>query len=538
MINQAALRLAVWSTSLGLSMFAQPTSVQRGAIPYTLEFIQIYGDTSPTPAPVNPPPPPQLPPDPAPPPALQPFHSYCVAVDPSGGWYLVGGRWWQGLHQFRSNQGAQNFLPKGTNPYLWYIDPVAKTATQLMDLRTLPASLSAPLMSTNSQCLYDPSSDSWLIAGGYGVDPASSSGNMKVFDILLRLNPRKIATIARNTAVSPSARLQAIQAAVQVVQGAPPGWFDVTGGQLRVLGPIAAPTYVLLFGQKFTGNYNPFNQSPDQDYTEEIRYFRISQNPFRVISSGRLTAPSPTGPNADHPFHRRDLPLVNSVDPATGSFRISALGGVFPPGLIAGYLYPVQVTVRNNQITPVIDRASVKRFSQYQCPTVVIWDAAGRTVYHTSFGGIGHYYYHYDRFQQQVYDSVTRVGRNDGLPFIGDISTFLLRADGSSAEFIAPDPIPQNKLRGTSIEFIPSPSATPFMLANGVLNLQSIQPNARIRVGYIYGGVEAVYPLPVIPSFGTLASNALYEVYLTRKPWDGIPASAAHEARGLFAHAN
>lgn len=402
MINQAALRLTLLSTSIGLSMLAQPTSVQRGAIPYTLEFTQVYGDTSPTPAPVNPPPPPQLPPNPAPPPALQPFHSYCVAVDPSGGWYLVGGRWWQGLHQFRSNQGAQNFLPKGTNPYLWYIDPVAKTATQLLDLRTLPASLSAPLMSTNSQCLYDPSSDSWLIGGGYGVDPASSNGNMRVFDILLRLNPRRIAAIARNTAVSPSARLQAIQAAIQVAQGAPPGLFDVTGGQLRVLGPAAAPTYVLLFGQKFTGNYNPFNQPPDQDYTEEIRYFRISQNPFRVISSGRLTAPSPTGPNADHPYHRRDLPIVNSVDPATGSFRISALGGVFPPGLIAGYLYPVQVIVRNNLLTPVIDRASVKRFSQYECPTVVIWDAAGRTIYHTSFGGIGHYYYHYNRFQQQV----------------------------------------------------------------------------------------------------------------------------------------
>ena len=164
--------------------------------------------------------------------------------------------------------------------------------------------------------------------------------------------------------------------------------------------------------------------------------------------------------------------------------------------------------------------------------------STARTIYHTWFGGIGHYYYHYNQFQKQVYDQVTKLGRNDGLPFIGDISTFLQRADGSTAEFIAPDPIPQNKLRGTSIEFIPAPGAAQFMLANGVLNLQAIQSGTRILVGYIYGGVEAVYPLPLIPSFGTSATNALYEVYLTRKPWDGIPASAADEARGVFAHDN
>ncbi len=456
---------------------------------------------------------------------------------PPGGWYIVGGRWWQGLHQFRSGQGVQNFLPKGTNIYLWYVDPVARTARPLLDLRTLPANLSAPLMSTNSQCSYDAASDSWLIAGGYGIDPASNSGNMKVFDVLLQLNPRKIAAIA-NRALSSAAKLQAIQASIQVAQGAPAGFFNLTGGQLRPFGMGASLTYVLFFGQKFTGNYNPFNQPPDQDYTEQIRYFRITQNPLRVTSSGMLQSPAISGLNADHPYHRRDLPVLPSIDPVTGTPRITAFGGVFPPGLIRGYMYPVHLGFRNNQLSAVIDRAAVKRFSQYLCPTVTVWDGSARTIYHTFFGGIGHYYYHYDANQQKVYDTVTEVGRNDGLPFIADISTFLQRPDGSSAEFIAPDPIPHNKLRGASIEFIPTPASARFTLSNGVFNLQGLQPNVRTLIGYIYGGVEAVYPLPQIPSFGTQATNALYEVYITRKPWDGIPASAAHEAKGVFAHPN
>jgi len=282
------------------------------------------------------------------------------------------------------------------------------------------------------------------------------------------------------------------------------------------------------------GNYNPFTQVNQQTYVEEIRYFRIMTNPLRVTATGKLEPPG--GGAKDHPFHRRDLPVVNSIDPATGNPRITAYGGVFPPGLIAGYLYPVRVTMQNNMPRTIVDRKAVKKFSQYECPTVVVWDSMGKTVYHTFFGGIGHYYYSYDPYQTQVYQYVQKVGRNDGLPFTEDITTFLEKSDGSTAEYIAPAPIPYSKLRGASIEFIPAASNSSTVLQNGVFNLQAFTPGSRTLIGYIYGGIEAVYPLPVIPSFGTGATNALYEVYLTRTPWDGIPASQGHEAKGVFAH--
>jgi hypothetical protein len=527
-LKAASLFLAALATACG-------QSVTKGAIPYKLDFVQVYGDTSPTPQPVFPPPPPQPPPQPNPPPALQPMHAYCAAPDPSGGWYIVSGRWWQGLHQFNSNQGAQNFWAQAANSYLWFIDPVSKTATQLLDLRTLPPKLGAPLMATNVQCDYNPSTDTWLLAGGYGIDPSSATGGMTPFDQLMLLQPKKIAGIMRNQSLSAQQKLAAVAAGIQVATGAPAGFFQTSGGALRKFSTPTSTTYLLFFGQNFQGNYNPFNQVGQQTYVEEIREFRISTNPLRVVSTGKLTPPA-GGANDDHPFHRRDLPVVDSIDPATAKPRLTAFGGVFPPGLIAGYMYPVHVVMPNTMLQFVVDRKAIKKFSQYQCPTVVVWDSSGKTVYHTFFGGIGHYYYSYDAYQMQVYNYVTKVGRNDGLPFTEDITTFLQNADGSTAEYIAPDPIANHKLRGASVDFIPAPGASHYVLSNGVFNLQAFQANSRVLIGYIYGGVEAVYPLPVIPSYGTAATNALYEVYLTRAPWDGIPASQGHEATGVFQH--
>ena len=57
MIKNAVRSLAIPLASIGFNTLAQPVPLQRGVIPYTLEFNQVYGDTSPTPQPVIPPPP-------------------------------------------------------------------------------------------------------------------------------------------------------------------------------------------------------------------------------------------------------------------------------------------------------------------------------------------------------------------------------------------------------------------------------------------------------------------------------------------------
>jgi hypothetical protein len=49
--------------------------------------------------------------------------------------------------------------------------------------------------------------------------------------------------------------------------------------------------------------------------------------------------------------------------------------------------------------------------------------------------------------------------------------------------------------------------------------------------------VEANYPLSCVPSNGTQATNALYQVFLTKSAWLGqIPATNAHEAIGYYTH--
>ena len=120
----------------------------------------------------------------------------------------------------------------------------------------------------------------------------------------------------------------------------------------------------------------------------------------------------------------------------------------------------------------------------------MIYDEENRTVFHTFFGGIGHYYYHQNKAQREVYEAVTKVGRNDGLPFVCDVATFIQHADGTYEEYILPLPVPHYALHGSSTQFIPNTAITNGHLReNGVLNLGAFKKLSRTCVGYIFGGI-------------------------------------------------
>ncbi len=94
-------------------------------------------------------------------------------------------------------------------------------------------------------------------------------------------------------------------------------------------------------------------------------------------------------------------------------------------------------------------------------------------------------------------------------------------------------------LHGASAEFIPNlAESSKFQgVAGSVVNLSAFTPGQKKLIGYIYGGIEAANPLPCKPSTGTIGTNALYQVYLTMSPWQGlVPASQAKEAVGYFTH--
>jgi hypothetical protein len=158
--------------------------------------------------------------------------------------------------------------------------------------------------------------------------------------------------------------------------------------------------------------------------------------------------------------------------------------------------------------------------------------SANPTVYHTFFGGIGHYYYWQTPSQHAAFDTVTAQHRNDGFPFVADISTFQQSADGTYNEYIFPAPIPGYRLLGSSIKFLERRDMVSkgFAYAHGVIRLPMISSGSKQLIGYIYGGIEAQNPLPLRPNSGTFVSNSLFAVYMIRVPAAAIPAGRGHES--------
>ena len=174
-------------------------------------------------------------------------------------------------------------------------------------------------------------------------------------------------------------------------------------------------------------------------------------------------------------------------------------------------------------------------FSQYECPIISIYDPGQQndaTTYHTFFGGISHHYYWQTSDQKEAYEEVTAQGRNDGLPYVADITTMSQDDINTYKQFIHTSPIPGNKLLGTSIQFIVDPTLITNEIAfeNGVINLSKIETGSSLVIGYIYGGILAEEPLPLKPNSGTYATNTFFQVQLKKTPSDGIPASEAKEA--------
>ena len=127
---------------------------------------------------------------------------------------------------------------------------------------------------------------------------------------------------------------------------------------------------------------------------------------------------------------------------------------------------------------------------------------------------------------------MTKEGRNDGLPFINDISVLVLDGDGTHSEYILPEAMPNGRLVGANAEML---QAVPPKGANDIRysavpeagDRSKMKPGESRVVGYIYGGIEAEFPLPLIPNFGSSASSSVFAVTLTKTPSSAIPASKA-----------
>ncbi|MES2649096.1 MAG: hypothetical protein V4717_19620 [Bacteroidota bacterium] len=465
-----------------------PANAVSNALPYNLEFEeQNYSGNTPLPR----------------------LQSYVAATASSGELLIIGGRR-QGLHTFQAAP-AKNFIPDSSNNYLFVIDPKTGNSWSF-DVNKLPANLAAPLQSTNQQSYHDLASDQLYLVGGYGWNADQS--DMLTFNTMISFKVDVLVALIKGA--------QPAQKIADAMQFAQDDRLAVTGGELFKMGG----KFYLVFGQKFTGQYRAFGGTDfKQQYTEEFRVFTLMPNTLKILSYG-----ASTNKDAGQPFHRRDGNIIEDIDPATGRTRIAAFGGVFKPGIIGAYTTPVYITGPGMS---VVDSSVEQKFSQYECPVIPVYDSTNTpTMYHSFFGGIGHYYYNQTPSQKAAYDTVSAEGRNDGFPFVEDITTFLQTADGNYKEYIHTNQTPGNRLVGSSVRFIINRGLYNNNLAypNGVIQLANFSNNSKQLVGYIYGGVEAQNPLPLRPNTGTFVSNSLFAVYLTRTPTAAIPASEGHES--------
>jgi hypothetical protein len=393
-------------------------------------------------------------------PKLQSFAS----AQAGGKWLLIGGRT-AGLHTFyRATPQAprNNFPPEELNELAWVIDPAAQ---QVWSAK-LPDTVRPWLTMTNGQSEQD--GDTLYIAGGYGLvkgdAPFADADNMRTFDTL--------------TAVKVSATIAAI------VNGRPLDGLitqihdprvAVTGGELRKLGDF----FYLVFGQQFDGLYSPDNTHANvlfrQTYTERIGRFQITASPLAIANYSTITSPAAPAdvPAAlARPFHRRDLNVAPAILP-DGTPALVAYGGVFVPGEINAFRRPVAI-----QGTAATSDPYEQFMSQYNCALVPMYSPRARSMYTTFFGGISLYY---------MFPQTRELKRDNGLPFIRNITTLARNASGSS-ECISTSELPG--YMGAGATFFAAPKTV--MFAPGIVNLDRIR--GRTLIGWIYGGIVSSKP--------------------------------------------
>ncbi|SIO03027.1 hypothetical protein [Algoriphagus halophilus] len=464
-------------------------NIQEDVLPYTIEFVEQEFSNKP---------------------ALPGLQSFTSAVNQAGEILVVGGRR-QGLHTFKAAP-EKNFIPDSANNFLYVVNPETGDFWSF-DVNGLKDELSAPLQSNNLQGFHDEETDEMYVIGGYGWK--ADGTDMKTFPSIIRFKVEAVSQAIKNGAST--SEMEAL------MEYGEDDRFAVTGGDLIKLNG----RFYLVFGQRFDGQYRAFGGTDfTQEYTEEVRIFTLKPGSLDILTYGTSTSPDP-----DQPFHRRDGNIIEDLDPSTGQERITALGGVFPPGIIGGYDYPIYI---NGPQNPVVKKDVHQKFSQYECPIISIYDdeAENKSIYRTMFGGIGLYYYSQDSIQKTIYDKATAQGRNDGMPFVADISTFIESADGTYSEYINSEPIKNNRLLGSSVTFIGNRNleSEGKATSNGILKLSGLSNGEKVLAGYILGGIEAAAPLPDRPNEGTWASNSIFAVYVTKTPSGAIPASFATKA--------
>jgi hypothetical protein len=410
------------------------------------------------------------------------FHSFAFAQS-GDKWLFIGGRT-NGLHGLNTNDG---FPGEHKNDAVIVIDTVTWNFYKA-DLNQLPKSIADPIRSTNME--YIQNGDYLYMIGGYGWD--SINENFVTFPTLTAVHV--------NNMIDAVIHAKPIVPCIRQVKDTN---LAVCGGDLVKLGN----DYYLMFGHDFKGTYDPDKSSVlfTQKYSNRIKKFNLSDNGTTINLSNFSYNTDTTN------FHRRDLTTCPLIYP-DGSFGVGAYGGVFKKNADMPYLEPILLS--SNGATTVKSYQQV--MSQYTCAVLPAYDAVGKDMYTTFFGGIS------------LYDYNTGTGlvvRDTTLPFINDITTLSAFANGSMEERVLPLQLPG--LLGSNAKFILNKGVSSY--ANEVINLQQL-PKTQSLVGYILGGIKAEKG-----SLGkTVANTTIFRVYITPSPTLSIDESSNVQQLNLY----
>jgi hypothetical protein len=436
---------------------------------------------------------------------------------------LMAGRT-NGLHGFpgQSRAAANPSFPRQhANGHAYLVQQDTGEVLASASVLGLPQNVVQQLTASNTQ--YAVSGDGVLyVAGGYGYAPGGQG--------MLTLQQVMAVSLAELAAAIQKNALDAAFAASSVYVGSHPA-LAITGGSMQPADALNQQGFLLIFGQQFDGVYSTGGGVAVQTYSESVRQFTFTPGASGATSGKatgalqvNLVAVEPPisrdrPPEATRQYHRRDLTVLPLLSP-DGDERIAALGGVFVPGQMAGFLNPVLIEPSASApgFSLKVDEAASQWLSQYEAAALPIHSQHERATYVTLFGGISQYYWKDGKLARDTPDFNVDPPV-DGLPFINSISTLKMLPAGT-AQFIhegqAFPPPGQEPVCGTASSpapylgaetvFVPSPNA---LDENGYIQLDALQQPT--VVGHLVGGIAALAPYP---GDQTCASASYYEVTL------------------------
>jgi hypothetical protein len=487
--TQVACALAVLLGTPGRGGAATPATA---TLPFKLEVVEVSKSTLPA------------------------LHSFSSATA-NGRWLIIGGRT-GGLHGFGS--GNNNFPRSTANIMAYVIDPAANKVLGSVNLvQALPPRLAGPLTATNPEFLQ--AGTHLFIVGGYGKDLQSLQTNdMTTFGSIIQVDVAGLMqAIIKKTPI----------ASYFVQNPNPDNRLKVAGGGLKQFKGI----FYLVLGQDFTGHYSVDNLDYNraggqfQKYTEKVRMFSLngdlSINQFQQFDGGY-------DPNL--PYHRRDLNVVDIIQPDGATPGVTVYGGVFKAGQVAGHTTPIDINfpAPGTTVTMFVRSNFIQGLNHYDCPDVTIFDQTSGSSFTTLLGGISQFRYDM-RSNTLVRDQVDLAKGVDGLPFIKTVSTIQHGPNAAFAQFIQPAPLPA--MLGTDGQFLHNPKLQSGgqIFDNGVIKLAALR--GRTLVGHMYGGIESggSYSGLVTNNPSTWASSRLFRIYVTPgttkvMPMPPVPATA------------